>query len=100
MRLCLCFLGAAVVLAACGGGESGRPPAADSGVTVEGSRVFPPGELEPGDEVVCMVGDRRIGAFVPEESQGVAGYGDGGDGAGGIRVETRSDGSVVVACGG
>jgi hypothetical protein len=61
--------------------------------------LFPSGALEPGDKIVCLDGQSRIGASVPAPGKGVAGVGDGGPVPGiEIEIATKSDGSVLVVC--
>jgi hypothetical protein len=97
-KLRLGLLAAIGALAGCGGDQS---PTNDAGLTVSvgESRSFPSGALEPGDKIVCVDGQRRVGAGVPAPGEGLAGAGSGGDPLGmEIEIETRSDGSVLVVC--
>jgi hypothetical protein len=98
----ICLLFAIIVLPGCGGG-SGEPAASNSSVTVAAgaSRLFPPGALQAGDKVTCTGGEQPIGGVVPARGEGVEGSGGASSGGGsgnGVKIETKSDGSVLVVC--
>ena len=95
-----------VVLTSCSGGGTGQEARKAPSTTLgNGDRVtYQPGDLTPGKtRIVCR--DRTAGGstlsgavYVPRPGRGVAGHGDGEDGAASIQVETRRDGTVVASC--